>query len=271
VSSKESLRRRVIKFLRARPGATPREIADALGVSLNLIRAVLMRLREEGIVVRGDKGYYARVAPTKYDVGTEEIFEEGKISAGKVTTSVPHEYIEEVNNLKSMVSNLAKELDDLKNQVKEIREAVSAFEGVISKLRKSLNELESSVRALKYDVNSLKKLMESVKRKEVVRKEEGGEVLDKFILKIKEEGVMSVNDALKLLDKPIDYYVNSGKVVVISSLVVDAEFFDNFVSKFPLNISELGKLSSKERMLLEEMVRAGYAYLYGGKEYRVIK
>ena len=54
---------RVLAYLREHPGAGPREIADALGEPLARIRLALQRLRDRGLVARGDEGHYYAVAP----------------------------------------------------------------------------------------------------------------------------------------------------------------------------------------------------------------
>lgn len=54
---------RVLAYLREHPGASPREVADALGEPLQRIRAAIARLRDRGLVARGEEGHYYAVAP----------------------------------------------------------------------------------------------------------------------------------------------------------------------------------------------------------------
>jgi len=62
--------RKVLAFLKNNPGATPREVADALGLPYNVVRHALLRLREAGYVIRSSRGgYLVRVGfPTLDDV-----------------------------------------------------------------------------------------------------------------------------------------------------------------------------------------------------------
>jgi DNA-binding transcriptional ArsR family regulator len=57
------LEERVLGYLREHPGAGPREIADAIGEPVQRVRAALARLRDRGLVARGDEGRYYAVAP----------------------------------------------------------------------------------------------------------------------------------------------------------------------------------------------------------------
>ena len=61
--SSRGVEERVLAYLREHPGAGPREIADALGEPLTRIRLALQRLRDRGLVARGDEGHYYAVAP----------------------------------------------------------------------------------------------------------------------------------------------------------------------------------------------------------------
>ncbi len=56
------LEERVLAYLRDHQGAGPREIADALGEPLTAIRRALARLRDAGLVARGEEGRYYAVA-----------------------------------------------------------------------------------------------------------------------------------------------------------------------------------------------------------------
>ncbi len=58
----EPLERRVLAYLVEHQGSGPREIADALGEPLSRVRVALQRLRDMGLVQRGEEGHYYAVA-----------------------------------------------------------------------------------------------------------------------------------------------------------------------------------------------------------------
>jgi len=58
--------------------------------------------------------------------------------------------------------------------------------------------------------------------------------------------------------------------VRIGSLVVDSTFYHEFKSRFPLKVSDIDKLTTYEKLLLEEMRREALVILHAGKEYRLV-
>jgi len=50
----------ILNYLKRHPNSKPREIADALGFSLVVVRSSLYRLRERGLVARTSRGYIAK-------------------------------------------------------------------------------------------------------------------------------------------------------------------------------------------------------------------
>ena len=58
----EPLERRLLAYLLEHQGSSPREIADALGEPLSRVRVALQRLRDLGLVQRGEEGHYYAVA-----------------------------------------------------------------------------------------------------------------------------------------------------------------------------------------------------------------
>ncbi|MEM4976428.1 MAG: Mn-dependent transcriptional regulator, partial [Desulfurococcaceae archaeon] len=68
----------------------------------------------------------------------------------------------------------------------------------------------------------------------------------------------------------LDKIIAENKLVRVGSLVVDAQFFSEFNSKFPIKVSDLDKLTSHERVLLEEMRKEALVILHAGREYRLI-
>lgn len=55
-----SITEKVIEYLRLYPNAKPSDIANYLGISTSIVRSILSRLKQKGIVVRTEKGYSLR-------------------------------------------------------------------------------------------------------------------------------------------------------------------------------------------------------------------
>ena len=71
--SSRDLEERLLSYLREHPGSGPREIADALGEPLQRIRVALARLRDKGLVARGEEGRYYAVAHLVRGVGRKDV------------------------------------------------------------------------------------------------------------------------------------------------------------------------------------------------------
>lgn len=111
---------RVLAYLRGSPGATPREIADALGVSLGAVRVALVRLREAGLVVRSSRGgYVARVSGARAD-------------ADLAPASTPGGSVD--------AASLVRTISELVGRVNEIAERLSRLESEVRHIKRSLPE-----------------------------------------------------------------------------------------------------------------------------------
>jgi len=131
-----SVEDRVLAFLKENPGSKPREIADALGVSLRRIRLALYKLRDRGEVARGGRGYIAITTRTP------------RFGGWRNTTYKDDKTIEldaRVKALEAHVAKLAEDLDrvervvrELKNSVAVIREKLETLEEEVIKLGRRL-------------------------------------------------------------------------------------------------------------------------------------
>jgi DNA-binding Lrp family transcriptional regulator len=114
-----SVEQRILRYLRENPGATPRAIADALGISLTQVRAVLNRLRDLGYVTRvPGGGYYARAVQSPANASEVEV--EG-------TSATPTGVFDVVKGLESEVRELRQRLEKLEKEVRELRIAVESL------------------------------------------------------------------------------------------------------------------------------------------------
>ncbi|MEM1748308.1 MAG: winged helix-turn-helix domain-containing protein [Sulfolobales archaeon] len=218
-----SAEERVLSYLRVNPGATPREIADALGMSLTSVRIAINRLRELGQVIRSSRGGYV------VRVSQDAVFNDYVHS----TTQHP-------------VSNdLLKIIDELVSKVSSLESRIERLESEVRLIKKSLPKMPTK-RSVSGDV-------------------------DKFLSTLRLRGVMSVDEVRGLtLERPLDDYVSSGKVVIVGDLVVCPDFLNSFKSKFPIKVSDINSLSSEEVKLLEALVRTNQVYLFSGVEYRIL-
>ena len=228
-----SLESRVLRYLRENPGATPRLIADALGVPLSQVRLALNRLRDSGQVVRvPGEGYYARAAGSLQD--SEDAPEVGQ---GGPTPRIPSE---ELGGLREAVDLLASRVERLEKEMREIKIVVEALAKAVQEPRARAPS-EQEARA------------------------------DRLIRDIRARKLMRVGEALAVASKPLEEYVRAGVVRVVSDLVVDAEFYEQFLGRFPIRRLDVPKLSEEERELMNAMIKEGIVYLHGGREYRVTR
>ncbi len=105
------LEERLLSFLRDHPGSSPREIADALGEPLQRVRATLSRLRDRGLVARGEEGHYYVVAPAVRGPGLRE-----------VRRSVTHTLPADLDALAERLAELEKELHEVKERLRRLEE-----------------------------------------------------------------------------------------------------------------------------------------------------
>ncbi len=108
------LEERVLAYLRDHQGAGPREIADALGEPLMAVRRALARLRDAGLVARGEEGRYYAVAYAVKGPGPAEL-----------RRRVAH-------RLEPDCEALAARLEELERRLEELEERLRRLEGECS-------------------------------------------------------------------------------------------------------------------------------------------
>ncbi len=236
----ENIYRKIVEYLKSNPGAMPREIADALGISVGMVRIALLRLRESGYVVRSSKGGYV-VKSGAEGVETQGAAETGtyegvrkKVGGGADTRAG-----EDLNALREYVNS---EITALRNEVSELRKIVESLSDRVGKI-----ETEFTL------------LMKSLKTERKAREEPS--VLG-------EEAIMRVDDA-RNRGISVDSLVRTGNYVIVGNYVVSQSFMEGFKKKFPIPLREVKNLTKEERELLDAMVSEGLAYLHAGKEYRL--
>lgn len=243
------MEKKILAFLKENPGANAREIAEALGVSYGRVQSTLYRLREKGVIIKTGFGYVISSLKEPITSYEEELKEE------HVSTS-SDKLMEVLRNLKSLeekLSTLLAEHHRLDKDVKSVTERVNTLQKELKTLEKKVNELYGAIKALHVKWKEKKNVLE-----------------DRLISELKREKVVDVSVARNLALKSIDDYVRSGTVIVISSLVVYKEFYEEFKKKFPIPKERVRELSEKEKMLLRALVDEGLAYLHRGIEYRLV-
>ena len=227
-----SVELRILRYLKENPGATPRLIADALGLPLSQVRIALNRLRDSGRVVRvPGEGYYARAIDSSS-------FEEAEMESS---------------------AEIRKQKDDLSLDIEKLREEVGH-------LVTRVNKLEKEIKEIKVALEALTKASQEVKPRPLPDQDLAE---DKAIKELKSKKVMKLSEVLSIAKRPIDEYVKAELIVVISDLAVDSEFYKSFSSKFPIKKLEVSKLSHEERELMNAMIKEGVVYLHCGREYRL--
>ncbi|MEM0348464.1 MAG: winged helix-turn-helix domain-containing protein [Zestosphaera sp.] len=235
----ENIYRKIIEYLKSNPGAMPREIADALGVSIGMVRIALLRLRELGYVVRSGKGGYV-VKSGAGDLGArksvEDFYEETQKQAKREASTRAEK------DSSTLREHLDIEISELRNEVNELKKIVESLSDRVNKI-----ETEFTL------------LMKSLKTEKKVREEVSEASVD-AIVRV---------DILRNRGVSVDSLVRSGNYVVVGNYVVLHSFMEEFKKRFPISLREVKNLKDEERELLNAMVSEGLAYLHAGKEYRL--
>ncbi|OYT52078.1 MAG: hypothetical protein B6U73_00620 [Desulfurococcales archaeon ex4484_204] len=229
-----SVDRRVLTFLRNNPGSTPREIADALGLSINTVRVAIARLREAGFIMRSSRGgYVAKVVAPSSLLEEGHQWDRGAEISGTDTLS---ELREEIASLAKDVNYIKKRLERMETEINIIKKALQ------SSLKQSRADLCRTAR------------------------EE-----DKLLAELRSRMVIPINEAKQLTSKPLETYVVKRDLVLVSKYTVLRSFYEEFKKKFPIKLNEVKRLSAAEKGLLDAMIKDGMVYLHGGREYRLIE
>ena len=115
-----SVDRKVLAFIKLNPGATPREIADGLGLPYNTVRGAILRLREAGYLIRSSRGGY--VVRVGLPSSVEDELTPAQVSRSQAET-----------------------LAELKTVILDLREAVEELTRRVDRLEKELNLLKKGI------------------------------------------------------------------------------------------------------------------------------
>ena len=151
--------RKVLAFIKENPGVTPREIADALGLPYNAVRAALMRLREAGYLIRSSKGGY--VVRAALPSGLEDELRTSSVSLRTSSTAG--------------IEHLINEVEELRNYVSDLRERVERLEKELIIIKKGLQSKPSEAGTKKV----MDKLLRALEEKKVIRASEALKLTDK--------------------------------------------------------------------------------------------
>ena len=241
---KENLYERVLKYLIENPGATPREIADNIGASISTVRKILYKLRDRGLVRRGETGYIATKVNTENARPVENF-------AARTIEEIQYSTRTRIQKKQNTTEHIGT------TDYKWLYE-------IISKITKMLSELSAKVNTLEKEVEELRKIL---RKQEISDKQV--RVKDKLSLIIRNRKLMPINEILDYSSKPLEEYINNGIIIVLGNHVIDKEFYENFKSKFPLRIDSIKELTNEEKILLKLLIEEGLIYLHAGREYRL--
>ncbi|MCY0868310.1 MAG: Mn-dependent transcriptional regulator [Desulfurococcus sp.] len=251
---------RVLELLAAAPSLTVRDVAELLGIDIVRAKDVLERLRYNGYVERIGKGYSItekgrsflasntrRSTPltsfTEDRGGKEKSESEGGGEKVEAVAQAASSGSSPSVDLEGMVNSLAARVDELINRLKELEARIKDVESRVASLESFARELG--------------------KRKELVVHEAKG-------FTVMETPVMWITEAQSKLGQLLEKFLMEGKLIRVGSLIVDPVFYEEFKRKFPIKASEVDKLASAERILLEEMRKEMIVILHAGREYRLV-
>ncbi|MCS7111908.1 MAG: HTH domain-containing protein [Ignisphaera sp.] len=144
-----SIAEKVVEYLRWHHSAKPSEIAGYLGVSVRLVRAVLARLRERGIVAKTDRGYVLKAAVDA--VGVEPSREViGSSAAGGMGYD---ELRLRITELSSRLSVIERRVGEVEGAVDELRATagkaqISADPELVAALLDALDIVKMALQAI---------------------------------------------------------------------------------------------------------------------------
>lgn len=262
-----SLEEEVINYLKENPGASIREIAEALGLNYSIIRTIVYKLRSSGIISKSERGFYILRDRSKYM---------GLKGATKVNTDT---LIDSVEQLRSSVNEIIKRLESLELKYESISKDLSTYTSLkelVTQLKETIDRMNTKITLLEKEITNLKKQIEiigkytSTLRRTIPSKDR--DVKSSIRILLKSQGIIEVEEAKRIADShTIHELIEQGAILVIGPYIVSKEYYNQFKRKFPIPLSEEGKLSSLERKLLKVMLSEGLAYIHGGREYRIIE
>lgn len=233
---KETLTSKILQFLVENPGATIKELSLALGISQNLARKIIYRLKNKGFVEKSGDGYVLSGKGTWF---LEDILKAKKEPRKKRES-------EEKPSISKMIP------------IKEEGFSEELFSSRINDLMNKIKQIEEQLIKIKDELESLKKILDKWKKTERV------------VTRRLHKPVVSLQEAISMYGGLLESMRSEGSVILIGSLAVDREFYEEFRKKFPITIDDKEKLNEYEQILLEEMIKDARVIVSGGKLYKLI-
>lgn len=264
-SGLSSLERKVLEYLRQRPYANPREIADAIGMSLVAVRMALYKLRNRGLVAKTSRGYVARL----FRSGALEMYmkektteETSRVSTKEEQIEVPHRKQEQALTT-STKSDVEKNLVT-KNELNEIIEAKISnleqkFDNIINNLRREFSaKLEELEKTFSNNISEVFK--ERIPSIEARVKE-----LDSKIREL-EQSLLKISETIESLKKRVLELKSSISLKTTFQerrLRRYASLLDVLMERGILDIEEARRIVSNEMKSLNDYVREGRVVIVG--------
>ncbi|MEM1627675.1 MAG: winged helix-turn-helix domain-containing protein [Desulfurococcaceae archaeon] len=256
IVSKKTLTFKVLEILRDNPGLSLKELSSMLNISVARIREVVYRLKSSGYLEKTGRGYILTgrgIKLLEYISGEKTM--EKSFEAGK--EEIPSQ---PANQLEKAMEKEPGIPQSVETGTEQQRVCINTDE--FNKLVDKVRTLEDRILKLEKSMEEMVKALEAFKRNRL-------KADHKHVFM--ELPVMSYNEALSKLGNILDRLIIEGKIVKIGSLVVDAEFYKEFRSKFPIRTAELDKLTHFEKILLEELRKEAMVVLHAGREYRFVE
>ncbi len=147
-------------------------------------------------------------------------------------------------------------------------EKIKVLEGKISVLEESIKKLYEEIESIKEKLDKIGSLEKKQAKQIGIRAEVKTKPKKREGLP---EPIMHFEEARRTIGLQLDTLIRSGQVVVVGSLVVDSEFYEEFKKRFPMSIRDAEKLPYMEKRLLEEMNREAIVIIRAGKYYDLVK
>jgi predicted transcriptional regulator len=251
---KKPLFLRVLELLRDNQGLQLREISTLLESSVNKVRAVLYELKAKGYIEKAGKTYVLTDKGRRF----LEYIEHTRTATVKAETAEQDKtQVTPQTKTSIKVSERITVETDRERQTVELKAETGDVRLMLENVLTKVHDLEKKIANLERTVRDIEKAIESLHR----RKQEEFSI---------EAPIMPYSYAQAKLGGLLDKLIAENKLVRVGSLVVDAQFYSEFKSKFPIKVSDLDKLTSHERVLLEEMRKEALVILHAGREYRLI-
>ncbi len=245
----KTLTAKILEYLYENPGASIKDLSTEFSASIPAIRNTLYRLKNNGYVERVGNGY---ILTSKGEWFVTKIIRGEKQEAIE-TDNALEEAVEKPKE--TQVSDMIKSGEETYDR--NIEEKIKELEARILTLTKMFEKVMEELESLKRELKTEKRINKSEPKSE--------KKLDKL-----PRPVMNVKEAINILGSRLDELKLEGRVEVIGSIVVDTSFYEEFKKKFPIPVNEVDKLSSMEKILLNEMIRDARVIVHAGKYYKLI-